>query len=200
MDFVCSYSYEQYCRKVESHHGSVAPGVIIAGFMVDLACRSLPPNTLFDVICETAACLPDAVTLLTPCSVGNQWMKIIDVGRYAVTLYDKDTGDGIRVYVDSNKLEQWPAIKEWFLKLKPKEQQDKQRLLEEIREAKASIFGMKKVKISHEFLRGSSEKSVTICPVCNEAYRLKDGPICPACKEKRLPYTLEIEPAIEFKA
>jgi formylmethanofuran dehydrogenase subunit E len=70
---------------VESFHGIAAPGVIIGGFMVDLASGSLRRNALHNVICETAKCLPDAVQLLTPCSIGNRWLKIIDVGRYALT-------------------------------------------------------------------------------------------------------------------
>jgi formylmethanofuran dehydrogenase subunit E len=199
VDTVCSFTYEQYCEKVESFHGHLAPGVIIAGFMVDLASRSLPPHTLFDVICETAACLPDAITLLTPCSVGNQWLKIIDVGRFAMTLYDKDTGEGVRVFLDPGKLDSWPVIKDWFLKLKPKEQQDRQVLFSQIRDAGTGICGIERVKISREFLRGWTGKSVAVCPVCHEAYRFEDGSICPACKEKRLPYTFEAERVIKGK-
>ena len=69
---------------------------------------------------ETAKCLPDAVQILTPCSTGNRWMKVLDLGRYAVTLYDKFTGEGWRVHMDGARLEAWPEIRSWFLKLKPK--------------------------------------------------------------------------------
>jgi formylmethanofuran dehydrogenase subunit E len=191
MDQICSYTYKQYCDKVKSFHGYLAPGVIIAGFMTDLACRNLPSHTLFDAICETTACLPDAVTLLTPCTVGNKWLKIIDVGRYAMTFYDKDTGEGVRVYLDLARLEQWPAIKEWFLKLKPKEQQDNEHLLAQIKEAGTGICGIERVKVAREFLRKHAKKSIAICPVCHEAYRSEDGDLCPACKDKCLPYALE---------
>ncbi len=87
------------------------------------------------MICETAKCLPDAVQLLTPCSIGNQWLKIIDVGRYALTFYEKKTGIGIRVYLDSGKLNIWPEIKAWYLKLTSKEAQDSAVLLDQIGKA-----------------------------------------------------------------
>jgi formylmethanofuran dehydrogenase subunit E len=193
MQKVSSYTFDEYCDKVKAFHGALAPGILVGGFMVDYACRSLPPGTLFDVICETVECLPDAVQLLTPCSIGNQWLKIIDVGRFAVTLYDKDAGEGVRVHLDSDKLECWPAIREWFMKLKPKKQQDRDRLLEEIREAGADICTIEKLVVSADFIRGGRQKSVSICPVCGEAYRADDGPVCPACKGRRLPYRTHAE-------
>jgi len=194
-----SYTYEQYCDRAREFHGSVAPGILIGGFMVEAARRKLPPGTLFDVICETVECLPDAVQLLTPCSVGNQWLRIIDVGRFAMTFYDKATGEGVRVHLDSRKLEKWPAIKEWFMKLEPKERQDRQRLLNEIREAGDRICTVDKLRVSLDFAATRHQKSVAVCPICNEAYRAEDGAVCPACKGKRLPYSVRPQPAPETR-
>lgn len=186
------YSFEQYCEKIVDFHGGLAPGVVIGGFMVDLATRILPMGILYDVICETASCLPDAVQILTPCSIGNQWMKIIDVGRYALTCYDKETGKGVRVHLAPERLERWPAIKEWFLKLKPKEEQDGQRLLSQIEEAGTDILGIEQINVAVELMAKRHKKSVSICPLCNEAYPSDDGAICLACKEECLPYKVQI--------
>ena len=60
------YGFEDYLGLVKAFHGNVAPGLVIGGFMVDLAQRRLPAGVLFDAICETRNCLPDAVQLLTP--------------------------------------------------------------------------------------------------------------------------------------
>jgi formylmethanofuran dehydrogenase subunit E len=196
MDKIGPYTYEQYCDKITEVHGKLAPGMLIAGFMVGLAYRNLPPNTLFEVICETAACLPDAVQLLTPCSVGNQRIRIIDVGRFAMTFYDKYTKEGVRVFLDPAKLEQWPMIKEWFLKLKPKKQQDTERLLNEIVKAGIDICGISRLKVFPDFTAKRSKTSVAICPICKEAYRSSDGPICPACKGGLLPYVVESKKSI----
>jgi formylmethanofuran dehydrogenase subunit E len=109
-----SYSYEEYVHLVKSFHGNLAPGLVIGGFIVDLALQNLPKGDFFDAICETPVCLPDAVQLLTPCTIGNRWMTVVDLGRFAVTLYEKQTGEGIRVYLDTQKLRQFSEIDAWY--------------------------------------------------------------------------------------
>src|SRR5512139_1693635 len=92
-----SFTFEEYVERVRSFHGFAAPGVVIGGFMVDVAYQHLPDKGLFDTICETAKCLPDAIQLLTQCTVGNGWLRVIDIGRFALSLYDKSGGEGVRV-------------------------------------------------------------------------------------------------------
>jgi formylmethanofuran dehydrogenase subunit E len=194
MTTICGLSIDEYCEKAkEFHGGNLAPGLIIGGFMVDLACRNMPENTLYEVICETAGCIPDAVQLLTPCTAGNQWMHILDVGRYAISVYDKYSGEGVRVHLDTTKLEKWPAVHEWFLKLKPKDKQDSQELIKQTIEAGTGVLVIEKIKIGPEFLVREKKKSVGICPVCNEAFPSGAGSLCPACKDGCLPYITETE-------
>ena len=88
--------------------------------MVELAKRHMPDGVLYDAVSETAHCLPDAVQLLTPCTFGNGWLRVLPFGIYAVTLYDKATGEGVRVELDNDKLEPYDAIRSWFLKERPK--------------------------------------------------------------------------------
>ena len=118
-----------------------APGLVIGLKMVDWAREQLPEDILFDVVCETGSCLPDAVQMLTPCTVGNNWLTIKDLGRFALTLYDKFNGDGVRVFLDPAKLQHWPEFFDWLYKRKPKQAQDFDRLLEEIRQAGADGGG-----------------------------------------------------------
>ncbi|MBW1978010.1 MAG: formylmethanofuran dehydrogenase subunit E family protein [Deltaproteobacteria bacterium] len=66
---ICSYTYEEFLNLVRSFHGHVAPGVIIGGFMVDLALATLQAEEPAGAICETSSCLPDAIQLLTPCTI-----------------------------------------------------------------------------------------------------------------------------------
>jgi formylmethanofuran dehydrogenase subunit E len=190
---ILCFTFEEYAAMVESFHGIAAPGVIIGGFMVDLASGSLRRNALHNVICETAKCLPDAVQLLTPCSIGNRWLKIIDVGRYALTFYEKHTGQGIRVYLDYRKTEPWPEIRDWYLQLKPKDMQDDQLLLSQIGEAGTGLFGTEKVAVNLTLVtEKKSSGSISICPSCDEAYRATDGAMCPACRGGRLPYASKL--------
>jgi formylmethanofuran dehydrogenase subunit E len=176
------YSFEEYIENVKSFHGSVAPGMIIGGFMVDLAQESLPEGEFFDVICETWSCLPDSVQLLTPCTIGNGWMRILDLGRYAMTFYEKYGGEGVRVYLDPTKVEEWPEIKSWFFRLKPKREQDMQLLLRQIQKAGKGIFSIQRVRVKPDMITKESKGSIVICSRCNEAYPARDGNICRACQ------------------
>ncbi len=186
------YRYEDFIEKVKAFHGSIAPGIIAGGIMVDIARMQLPEGDFFDVVCETAHCLPDAVQLLTPCTIGNRWLKIVDTGRYALSFYNKYTGDGIRVYLDANKLSGWPAIRAWFLKEKPKKEQDLNSILDEFRRAGTDIYSTGKVKVKSPYLTapGKKHSAIALCPSCGEAFRTVLGQICPACSGEG-PYTVE---------
>jgi formylmethanofuran dehydrogenase subunit E len=189
MQTIRAYTFDEYAAIVHSFHGNAAPGVMIGGFMIDLAYRHLPSEGLFDVICETARCLPDAVQILTPCSIGNRWLRIIDTSRYALTFYEKRTGAGVRVYLDCGKLNPWPEIKGWYLKLTPKEAQDAESLLNQIREAGTDICSIDEVQVSLDFFGKKKNEPVAVCPACKEAYRSGDGAaVCPACRGGLLPY------------
>ncbi|MEN6476024.1 MAG: formylmethanofuran dehydrogenase subunit E family protein [Syntrophaceae bacterium] len=180
------YGFEEYIEKVKGFHGSVAPGLVAGGIMVDIARANLPEGELFDVLCETKQCLADAVQLLTPCTIGNGWLKIVDTSRYALIFFNKYTGEGVRVYLDAAKLSDWPALKGWFLKETPKKTQDRDQIIDEFKRAGTSLYGIEKVKVKPEYLSTSPKKSspVGICPGCGEAYRLQHGAMCPACQGK----------------
>ena len=179
-----SYTFEEFVDRVRSFHGFEAIGVIVGGFMVDLAYGCLPEKGLFDAVCETSKCLPDAVQLLTPCTLGNGWVKVIDVGRFALTFYDKKTGEGIRVFVDPLKIGAWPEIDAWFFKRKAKKEQSIDRLLDEARRAGSGICSIQPVKVADWVRLERHRGQFAICPVCKEAYPLADGTTCLACKGK----------------
>jgi formylmethanofuran dehydrogenase subunit E len=183
-----SYTFEDFGNQVRLFHGSIAPGIMIGGFMVDLAYQNLPADSIFDSISETAKCLPDAVQLLTPCTIGNRWLRIINVGRFALAFYDKYSGEGVRIQLDYSKLNQWPEINTWFFKLIPKKEQNSQSLLAEIKEAGTTILTATEIKVKLELLVKKATASVPVCPVCNKVYQSADGFICPDCCSKILPY------------
>ena len=185
-----SYAYDEYVHLVKSFHGSLAPGLVIGGFIVDLALKNLPKGEFFDAICETSVCLPDAVQLLTPCTIGNGWMKIFDTGRFAVTLYEKESGEGVRVYLDTGKLTTWPEFNAWYFKLKPKKEQDFDLLMAQIKEAGASVLSLRRVRVKPEHTVKRRMGPTTVCQSCGEAYPLRDGSPCLAC-QGRSPYINE---------
>lgn len=177
-----SYTFEEFKRLAENFHGYAAPGLLIGGYMVELAKSRLPEGTLFEAVVETRKCLPDAVQLLTLCSAGNNWMRVHNLGRYAVSLFDKHSGEGVRVSVDPGKLDAFPEIRDWFLKRKPKAEQDEARLLREIEAAGDGICAVVPVTMKRRFLGHSPMSAIAVCPQCGEAYPREDGPICRGCQ------------------
>jgi len=179
---ICTYSYEEYLQLVKSFHGNMAPGLLIGGFMVDLAMKNLPDGELFDAVCETSACLPDAIQILTPCTIGNGWLSIAPFGKFAVTLFEKYSGKGVRVFLDTQKLEAWPEVRDWYLKKKKKRDQDSDLLMAQIKEAGHSLLSIQQVQVEPEKVRRNKMGPVGICPVCKEAYPARDGDQCRSCR------------------
>jgi formylmethanofuran dehydrogenase subunit E len=184
------YSIEDYMHMIKSFHGHVAPGLIIGGFMVDLAKKNLPDDIFFDAISETSTCLPDAIQLLTPCTIGNGWLKIMDFGRYALSLYEKYTGEGVRVFMDSSKVRDWPEVRDWFFKLKTKKEQDPNRLRDEIIDAGPDMLSIQQIVVDTSFLGKKGKGAIAECPACHEAYPGKDGSLCLACQGNS-PYKID---------
>jgi len=176
------HTFEEFKRAVQKFHGYPAPGVLIGGYMVEAAKAHLSEGTLFEVVVETKKCLPDAVQILTPCTAGNNWMRVVNLGRYALSICDKRTGLGVRVAIDAEKVRNWPAISSWFFKLQPKAEQDPERLLEEIGAAGESIFSVREVKIREGYFGKQPSQRVALCPFCREAYPQGDGSICLGCQ------------------
>lgn len=189
---ICTYSYEEYLQLVKSFHGNLAPGLIIGGFIVDMAMKNLPEGEFFDAVCETPVCLPDAVQILTPCTIGNGWLSIVNFGRFAVTLYEKYSGKGVRVFLDTKKLEAWPEVRDWYLKKKKKNEQDSGLLMEQIKEAGHQLLSVQKVQVEPEKVRRKKMGPVGVCPVCGEAYPSKHGEKCLNCQGET-PYTEVVE-------
>jgi formylmethanofuran dehydrogenase subunit E len=179
------YDFRGFMEHARDFHGYPAPGLILGGVMVDLAREKLPPGCLFDAVCETRACLPDAVQLLTLCTIGNGWLKIIDSGRFALTLYDKNDGNGVRVAMDPERLKQYPEIMAWFLKLKPKSEQDGEALLAEFERAGADLLKVESVQVDLEKFKKSHLGQIGHCPECGEPYPVRDGELCRFCAGER---------------
>lgn len=179
---ICTYSYEEYLHLVKSFHGNLAPGLIIGGFMVDLAMKNLPEGEFFDAVCETPVCLPDAVQILTPCTIGNGWLSVVPFGKFAVTLYEKYSGRGVRVYLDMEKMKAWPEINDWYLKKKKKSEQNADLLLAQIKEAGHRLLSIQHVQVEPEKVRRKKMGPVAVCPVCREAYPTRDGETCRSCQ------------------
>jgi len=193
------YDYDESLALIGSFHGYPAPGLVVGVKMVSLAMDLLPKNILFDAICETSSCLPDAVQVLTLCTIGNSWLKVMDLRKYAVTLYDKRSGDGVRVFLDPEKLRPWPEYYCWFYKLRPKKEQDSEKLHREIRSAGASVLSSAKVRVLPDHLVKKSKGRIATCPECGEAFPARDGAFCRGCRGDSPYLDLPGNPAKELR-
>ena len=182
ISMIGSWTHDEFVEEVRKFHCHVAPGVIIGGYMVEMARRALPQGILFDAVAETVQCLPDAVQLLTPCTVGNGWLRVYHFGIYALTLYDKTNGEGVRVRLDAGNLDRWPNVRAWFFKEKPKREQDSDALHREIREAGFALLQAAPVRIHADSLRHKGKGQVIRCPRCGEWYPAELGPTCRPCQ------------------
>ena len=181
-DFISSSSFEAYVRQVETFHGYAAPGLLMGGFMVNKAKKMIPPGVLYEALCETTKCLPDAIQMLTPCTIGNGRLRIVPLGRFALSLFNKNTGDGIRVFPDQAKLEFWPELTAWYMKRKSKQEQDVHELLHQIKQAGEEILVWQSIQAKPEILRKNKLGPVALCPACGETYPVAAGSICLACQ------------------
>jgi formylmethanofuran dehydrogenase subunit E len=182
VDKIGPYTWKEFLEHVSSFHNFPSPGVMIGGMMIDIALKHIPGEVTYNALCETSSCLPDSVQILTPCTAGNGRLKIVDLGRYAVSLYNKYDGDGVRVYLDPEKLQGWNEIETWLLKLKSKHEQDTEQLMEEIRSAGCNVYTLHPVKIKPDYLKKHSKGPIGICSICSEAYPLATGTICLSCQ------------------
>ena len=96
----------QLVEKVIAFHTKRAPGIAISVEMVNQAKERLGDVPKLCAIAETRACLPDSIQYLLGCTIGNGNLKVLEsLGRFALTLYDRQSGKGVRIYVDQNKID-----------------------------------------------------------------------------------------------
>jgi len=179
-DRLCGRPVEQVLEDITAFHGFPAPGVVIGAVMVDWARERIGTGIEADAIVETLRCLPDAVQLFTPCTLGNGWMRVLDWDRFALTLYDRATRRGYRVRLDAGKTAAHPAIHDWFLKRVPKDALPLETLLGCILEARRAVLSCRSVIVT-DFFRRPKKESVVICPGCGEAFDPRAGDCCRGC-------------------
>lgn len=167
-------------------HTYAAPGVLIGAFMVDWALELLkasPGQKLYGV-CETPKCLPDALQVMAHCTTGNSRLRVVPIGKFAITLNaasDQESAEAVRVYVDLAKLKAFPTIDIWYANSPAYDKHTmKGRLQEEIFRAGRKILSFEKVRVL--VTKKKKWKSVT-CPCCGETVPdyLIEGDRCGAC-------------------
>jgi len=177
---------QERIQQLSAFHTYPAPGILIGAFMVDYALELLkadPAQKLYGV-CETPKCLPDALQVIAHCTTGNNRLRVIPIGKFAITLNgpsETETTDAVRVYVDLKKLKKYPVIDIWYANSPTYDKHTmNDQLLDEIFKAGRNILSSENVRVKVNPKK--KWKSVT-CPGCGETipdYLIVDGH-CAAC-------------------
>ena len=182
---ICGLSRDDFLKKIEEFHGFTAPGLVIGGLMVDMAQELIRENMGegidADAIVEARHCLPDAVQIFTPCTIGNGWLKIVDWGKFALSLYDKHAKRGYRVWFDVSKAAVFPNLYNWYMKKVSKKDLPIDILLESIFEAGRDALSSRAVSIINTY-NGEKKGGTDICSGCGEAYPVIQGNVCLSCR------------------
>ncbi|MFA4875822.1 MAG: formylmethanofuran dehydrogenase subunit E family protein [Methanoregula sp.] len=172
--------------RLSEFHTYPAPGVLIGAFMVDYALELLAVTAdqkLYGV-CETPKCLPDALQILARTTTGNNRLKVVPIGKFAITLNgptDAETAEAIRVYVDLEKLKRFPTIDIWYANSPAYDKHTMKGLLQdEIFRAGRTILSYEKVRVA---VKKKKKWSSVTCPCCGETVPdyLIEGDHCGAC-------------------
>lgn len=179
-----------------------APGIPIGVAMVNLAMEKLGEVKKPGVIAEARACLSDAIQALTGCTVGNKYLIIHDqIGRYALTMYDRTDGRGVRVFVDLRKIDpvKTPEMHKFFLRQRPPEVQydmvaraaSAKLVTEEFMACGRNIFSWQRVRIKN--CEKEEILPVKVCPGCGESYTTADkkSQYCAVCAKELDYYVTE---------
>ncbi len=176
-------SYIADCVKF---HTFPAAGLLIGVFMVDLVLEKLgaKPGERLYAVSESPKCLPDAIQVITHCTYGNHRLRVIDTGRFSITVnrYSEGrTARGVRVYIDAKKVYAYPTLNAWYTNDPDyRGGVDGKGLLEEILEAGRSVLSWEHVDV--RFTPKVKWNSVK-CPSCGEMVpgnTLENG-VCRAC-------------------
>jgi len=177
---------QQEILRLAEFHTYPAPGVLIGAFMVDYAMELLgvkKGQKLYGV-CETPKCLPDALQVLAHITIGNNRLKIVPVGKFAITMNlpsEHSTADAVRVFVDLKKLKNYPTVDIWYANSPTFDKKSmKGQLFDEIFRAGRNILSSERVRVTVK--RKEKWSSVT-CPCCGEIVPdyLMEGDRCGAC-------------------
>ncbi len=172
---------EEFLRRAEELHGHISPGVVAGGFMVDKALKSYQPGEYLNAVVETVVCLPDAVQILTQCTLGNGFMQVLDWGKFAITLYDREKLSGVRVWLEPEAVRMNDIVASWYLRPANGGKVDKEVVIRELLSCGQDMVRSMPVTLGAA-LKSTEKVPTGICPGCGESYPLRQGGSCYTCQ------------------
>ena len=99
--------FDYFVKKMNTFHGHVCTGIVLGTRMSLAAMRYLDvdprgENKNLIVYTEIDRCMTDAVMITTGCTLGRRSLKLVDYGKFAMTLINQGTGRAVRATVIEN--------------------------------------------------------------------------------------------------
>ena len=163
---LCGVDLEDYLIEMEAFHGYRSPGMLLGGLMLDRALLQLGPVQYLNVVSETVVCLPDAIQLLTPCTIGNGFLQLLDWGKFALTVYDRLTLAGVRAGLAHDKLRNFDLVLQWFDRsARHREKPPFEDMLPEMIRAGKELVVIRSVRL-RQALKETGWVQTGLCPSC----------------------------------
>ncbi len=199
-------SQEEFNRLVTEvckFHTKKAPGLALGVGMVDYALELLGPvKGKLNAITEAQACLSDVIQVMLGCTIGNRYLRVMgDIGRYAITLFDREDGRGIRVFLDPRKVDpkETPELHKFIHRTRdpsvqaggPDREKSGEKILFEFEKVGRKVFGFQRVKVRNH--AKPPMLPAKICPNCGESFLCRDGKhiVCDVCTNAKSYYDID---------
>jgi len=178
---------QQAIRECVVLHTSPAPGLLIGAFMADYALELLgtsPAKGKIFSVCETPKCAPDALQVIARSTTGNGRLRVIPIGKFAITVNtatNEATARAVRVYIDLEKLKKFPVIDTWYANSPAYDRTTMDASLQ------AQIFQAGREILSWEWVRITVPQKAkwrpVTCSVCGEPVPdyMAEGDCCGGC-------------------
>ncbi|MEM4842530.1 MAG: FmdE family protein [Acidilobaceae archaeon] len=200
-------------RRAEEFHGHICPFLVIGMRAAEIAMEKLGVSRLgayesiyeeVVAIVEVNNCFADGVQIKTGCTLGNNSLIYLDLGKNAVTLAKRESGNAVRVYFDAERLTE--LVPEEALELRRKVLVERSATREEVErfhelwkkaalaltDLSESYFKVTRVKLQRVLERVPIVKSFR-CSVCGElvmaskAVEKSGMTLCPGCARVKVP-------------
>ena len=172
-------------EKVVPFHGFLTSGALIGIQMLNIARRVLDvqDGERIYVTCETKSCMPDPFQILAGATIGNNGLKINNLGKMAVTV-NKQAPEGVRsvkgvrIILDTEKTKDYPKLHAWFLNT---EKLPHEEVVPILLAAGEKVYSWKPVDLE---IPVRKKKRIQCCKSCGEMFIQHDNELlCGGCTE-----------------
>ena len=155
------------------------------GFLTSGALIGIRNGERIYVTCETKSCMPAPFQILAGATIGNNGLKINNLGKMAVTI-NKQAPEGvhsikgIRILLDPEKTKDYPKLHAWFLNT---EKFHHEEIVPILLEAGEKVYSWKFVDLE---VPVHKKKRIQCCESCGEMFIQHDNELlCGNCTELR---------------